>query len=115
MIKLAIKLTIAALLANATWRVGSAYADYYRFTDAVQQVTQYRGSKTDDQIHDRVFELAATYDIPVTDENLTVVRRDNHTIVEGSYKLPIDLLPRYKYLWPFTVHVDTFVIDGAAR
>jgi hypothetical protein len=108
-IKVAIRLAIVAFLANATWRLGTAYAKHYRFTDAVRQTTQFRGDKTDDQVHDRVFELAASHDIPVSDENLTVTRQENHTIVEGAYREAIDLFPGFTYKWPFTVHIDTFI------
>jgi hypothetical protein len=112
-LKLAIKLTIVAIIANATWRVGSAYAKHYRFVDSVQQVTQFRANKPDDEIHDRVFELAAQYDIPVTDQNLTITHRSQHTIVDGSYEQLLDLLPGFRYSWPFTVHVDVFATPGA--
>lgn len=110
--KAIVKLALVALVANATWRVGSAYASHYKFTDAVQQATQYRGEKTDDQIHDRVFELAAQYDIPVSDDNLAVRREESHTIVEGSYKQTIQLFPGFKYDWPFKVHIDTFTLGA---
>jgi hypothetical protein len=110
-VKAVIRLAIVAALANATWRVGTAYMKHYRFIDAVTQTTQFRGGKTDEQIHDRVFELAAAHDIPVTGDDLSVSRRENHTIVEGTYRRPIDLLPGFKYEWPFTVHVDTFVMQ----
>jgi hypothetical protein len=101
-----------AILANGTWRVGTSYAKHYRFTDAVRQATQFRGHKSDLEVHDRVFDLAATHDIPVTDDNLTVTREEHHTIVRGAYTRPIELLPGFKYEWPFTVDVDTFVVDG---
>jgi hypothetical protein len=108
-IKFVVKLAIVALIANATWRVGSAYATHYRFTDAVQATTQFRAQKTDEQIHARILELASQYDIPVTDESLTVRRAANgHTIVDGAYAKPIDLAPGFTYRWPFTLHVDTF-------
>lgn len=106
--KTLLKLAIVALVANATWRVGSAYLKYYRFTDAVQETTQYRGAKTDAEIHDRVFDLANQYDIPVTDDGLAISRSAAHTIVDGSYKQPIDLFPGFTYQWPFTVHIDTY-------
>jgi hypothetical protein len=110
-IKLAIKLAIVALLANATWRVGSAYATHYRFADAVQATTQFRGQRTDEQIHDRIVDLASQYDVPVSEGSLTVKRDPNsHTIVEGSYKKPIELVPGFTYHWPFTFHVDTFAM-----
>lgn len=107
--KVVIKLLIAALIANGTWRVGSAYSAYYKFKDAVADTTQHRGDKTDVQLRERVFELANQYDIPIN-ENLTVTRKDDHTIVEGSFTRPIDILPGFTYGWPFTVHVDTYTI-----
>jgi hypothetical protein len=113
-IKLAIRLAIVALLANGTWRVGTVYAQHYRFKDAVTQTTQFRGSKSDEQIRERIFELAATYDIPLGDDSLTVTQRDNHTIVDCSYKRAIELFPGITYAWPFTVHVDTFIIKPRA-
>lgn len=111
MIKSLIKLALAAIIANAAWRVGSAYLNYYRFTDAVQQLTHYRGDKTDAEIHDRVFNLASQYDINVTDDTLTIQREEARTIVDGAYKKPIEFLPNMIYEWPFTVHVDTPIVD----
>jgi len=110
--KVLIKLLIVALIANGTWRVGTAYMSYYKFKDAVRETTQHRGTKSDAQIHDRVFELANEYDIPVTDENLTIIRQEDHTIVDGSYIQPIDIVPTFRYNWPFKVHIDTFVDGG---
>jgi hypothetical protein len=112
--KIVIKLVIVAIIANATWRAGSAYAKHYRFVDAVQQATQFRAKQSDDEIHDRVFELAEQYDIPVTDENLKITHENLHTIVDGSYTRKLDLFPGFKYPWPFTVHVDVFAMVGSA-
>jgi hypothetical protein len=110
--KLLIKLVIVALIANATYRVGNAYLNFYRFKDAVREITQHRGTKSDEQIHDKVFQLANEYDIPVTDDTLKVTTRDNHTVVEGTYVRTLELVPTFKYDWKFDVHVDTFVVDG---
>ena len=76
----------------------------------MQQVAQFRGNKVDAEIHDTVFQLATEYGIPVTDENLTISFVSQHTMVKGSYKMSIDLLPGFKQSWPFTVDVD--VISG---
>ena len=111
MIRLVIKLAIVGLIANAAWRIGGAYLNHYRFTDAVQEATHYRGQKSDTQIHDRVFELASQHDIPVTDDTLSVRREENHTIVDGAYKQPIEMVPGFVYDWPFTIHIDTPVVD----
>jgi hypothetical protein len=110
--KLLFKLLIAALLANATWRVGTEYLSYYRFKDAVRETTAHRGTKTDEQIHDHVFQLVNEYGIPATDEDLKITRRDNHTIVEGSYVKAVEVVPTFKYNLHFDVYIDTFVVEG---
>jgi hypothetical protein len=40
------------------------------------------------------------------------IRRDdlNHTIIDGSYTQPVDVVPGYRYLCPFTWHVDVFTV-----
>ncbi len=65
MIKLAIKLAIAALIANAAWQAGRTFAAHYQFRDEVRQAALIRG-QTDAQLQQRVLELAANYDIPLT-------------------------------------------------
>ena len=111
MIKSLIKLGLVVLIANATWRVGNAYLSHYRFIDDVQQLTHYRGDKSDAEIHDRIFVLASQHDIAVTDETLTIQREENRTIVDGAYKKSIEFLPRVIYDWPFTIHVDMPIVD----
>ena len=111
MIRSIIKLALAAFLANAAWRVGNAYLSHYRFTDGVQQLTHYRGDKSDTEIHDRIFALASQYDIAVTDETLTIERQDNRTVVDGSYTKSIEFIPRVVYEWPFKLHIDTPIVD----
>jgi hypothetical protein len=110
MIKLVIKLAIAALLANAAWRVGSAYADYYKFKDAVQQTTQFGPERSDAELRDRILELAAQYDVPLAEDGFSVERSENHTIVDGGFATPIEVVPGFERPWPFTFHVDTFTI-----
>ena len=107
MIKLILKLAVVALLANASWRVGSAYVAHYKFEDSVQQAALFRGSQTDDVLRRRVFEIASDYDIPVTDDELTLTTSEHHTVIDGGYTRIIELVPGYKYPWEFTFHVDT--------
>lgn len=110
MFRLIVKLAIAALLANAAWRIGSAYASFYRFKDAVEQTTQYGPPQSDDQLRARILELSAQYDLPLAEDALSVRRELNHTIVDGSIARPIEVVPGYTRPWPFTFHVDTFVV-----
>jgi hypothetical protein len=110
MIRTVIKLAFVALLANAAWQLFNAYWPYYKFSDAVRATAQYRGQKTDAQVRERILELAAQFDIPISDDNLTVRLDDTHTIVEAAYVQPVALAPGYTYQWPFSVHVDTIPV-----
>jgi hypothetical protein len=107
-IKTIIKLALAAIIAHAVWQLFVVYSAHYRFRDSVNSTTQFRGDLSDEQLHDRIFELASQFDVPVTDETLTIRRLENHTIVESSYIRPVNLFPGFTYKWPFTLKVDTF-------
>jgi hypothetical protein len=108
--KTLLKLALVALVANATWRIGTAYVSHYRFKDSVQSTAQFRGRKSDQQIRDRILELAGEFDVPVTEQSLTLRADEHHTIVDASYERPIDILPGFTYPWRFTVHIDTFTM-----
>jgi hypothetical protein len=108
LIKLIIKLAIVGLLANGAFHVLSAYLAYYKFTDAVQQTTQFGGEKSLDALRARVVELAGQYDLPIGQNDFTLTRESFHTVVDGSYTRTIDLVPGYSRPWRFTFHTDTF-------
>jgi hypothetical protein len=110
-IKTILKLAIVALLANATWQAINAAWPHYKFQDAVRSTAEYRGDRSDAQLHARILELAANYDVPLDGDALTVRRHESRTVVEASYVRAVDLVPGYTYRWPFTVHVDTVSIE----
>ena len=81
MLRTLIKLALVALLINASWQLFSVYWSHFKFVDAVQSLTQFRGDKSDDQIRNRILELAGEFDVPVSDENLTLQGTRIHTVV----------------------------------
>ena len=93
MIKTFVRLAIVALLANAAWQIFTVYWAHFKFTDAVETTTQFRGDKTDAQLRERILELAAQFDVPISDENLTIQVVDNHTVVDTSYTRPVEFVP----------------------
>jgi hypothetical protein len=113
-VKTLLKLVIVALLANALWRVGSAYATFYKFTDAINGAATEPG-RTDEQLKDRIVELAGNYDVPLDADAVTIVRAENHTRVDAAYKKRVAVLPGYEYAWPFTISVDAYVIVPPTR
>lgn len=114
MIKAVVKLALAAFVANATWRIGSAYVQFAKFEDATTQAAQYSADKNPADLRLRVLDLATQYDLPLNEEALSVQRDEqHHTLVDASYRMPIQLLPGYRYSWPFRMHVDVFSIPAA--
>jgi hypothetical protein len=107
-----IKLAIVAVLINGAWQVFNAYWPFYKFKDAVNFTTQFRGDKSDEQVRAKILELATQFDVPVNDDNLVIRREEKHTIVDASYKRDIVFVPGVKYSWPFTLHTDTFTYQA---
>lgn len=113
MLKLLVKLALAAVIANGVWRLGSVYLTHYRFTDSLEETLLFGSRKSQSELQQRVFDLASQYDIPLVEESVSVRRDDRgHTVVDGSYVQPVDLLPWYRYQWPFVVHVDVFSAEA---
>lgn len=113
MIKTLVKLAVVALIANASWRLFTVYSAHWKFVDAVEYTTQYRGDMSDEQVRERLLELAAQFDIPVTEESLLLTHESTHTIVDTKYARDVEVLPGVVYSWPFKLHVDTFMLQGA--
>ena len=108
--KTLIKLIIAALVLHATWRAGMVYFRHYQFKDGVQQTAQFAGTRSETALHDRVLELAKELEVPLDADRITVRRQDNHTLIDATYNVRIELLPRYYYPWELKVNVDAFTI-----
>jgi hypothetical protein len=108
LIKLGIKLGIAAIVVNATWHVYLAYSAHYKFRDSVEHAAQIRGNQTDDELRDAMVDLAAENDIPIAPEEIVVKREGISTLVKAEYKRDIDLLPGRPYPWSFSFQVSTY-------
>jgi hypothetical protein len=110
MIKLAIKLAVAALIANAAWQAGQVFAAHYQFRDEVRQAALVRG-QSDAQLQQRVMELAANRDIPLSEDAFTIRREERHVFVRGAYDRMVPLAPRLDYPWRFEFDIDAYIID----
>ena len=111
--KVLLKLAIVALLANATWHLWGVYAAHFKFKDAVQSASQFNGTRSEQELQSRILELAAQYDVPVTETTFTLHREQNHTIIDGAYVRPVEFLPGFRFPVTFKWHVDTFTMTGA--
>ena len=110
MLRLLLKLVIAALIANAVWRAGSAYLTFYRFKDAVTEAAQYSKVKSPDDLRQRILDLASDYGVQLAEGEVTVRLQDNHTLIDASYTQGVDLFPGFRYQWPFSFNIDSLGI-----
>jgi len=112
-LKLIVKLAAVWLVGAATYHVGSAYLQFYQFKDAATELAQFAGDRPVAELRRRVLDLASQYDIPLEEGALRVRRDDrHHTYIDGDYEAPIDLLPRYQYPWPFSLHIDVLTLNA---
>jgi hypothetical protein len=111
MIRLLLKLVVAALLANATWHAFIVYAPHYRFKDGAQYAAQFRGDSSDEVLRDKILSLAAQFDVPVTEDNVSVSHVGQHTTVQVSYVTSIELVPGFKRPWPLSFGVDVLTLN----
>jgi hypothetical protein len=100
-LKLFVKLAVVALLANAAYRIGLEYLTYVKFRDAVRDAATYK-TNDDDDLRKRIMDLAGDYDIPLSQDAVTIRREDRQVMVDGSYHKPIEVVPTFRFDWPFT-------------
>lgn len=113
-VRLVVKLALAALVANAVLKVGTAYATFYRFKDSVAEAAQFSGAKTDEHVRQRIIAIASDYEVPLAENDFTV-RKENHRIyVDGTYTQLVEMFPRFRRPWTFTWHVEAIVFEGPA-
>jgi hypothetical protein len=113
-VKTIIKLIVVAILANALWRVGTAYTAFYKFKDAVTEAAS-QGESTEEELRQKIVELASTYDLPRAAEDVTVTRDVHHTAIRGAYKQGIAMFPGFEYQWPFNIDLDAYPIAPPTR
>jgi hypothetical protein len=104
-IKLLLKLAIVALLANAAYHIGSEYLTYIKFRDAIRDAAIFK-AKNDAELMTRIMDLAAQYEIPLDEENVTIQRQERRVSVEGWYDKPIEVAPNYQYPWHFGLSLE---------
>jgi hypothetical protein len=109
--KLLIKLAITALLANAVFRVGTQYITHYQFRDSIREAAMYQ-AKTEDELRDRILEIAATYGLPQGAGDISVSRNGRQWTTSGTYTKKIEIVPTFPYDWKFDWDVDAFVSDA---
>ena len=101
-----VRLAIVLLIAHALYRSVPVYIHYYQFKDAVEEVALFAKDRTDTELVDRVMVLAERYQIPIEREAVQVSRDKLMTYITLQYEQPIEWVPTYKRIMPFSVSVE---------
>ena len=106
--KTLIQIVVAFVLLTGAVQGGRAAVKHYSFVDAIQEAMLFAGSRNEDQIAEKVLELAGDYQIPLDPNKVTVERLPYQINIEAPYTDQVNLLPGvYTRSWDFdtTVHV----------
>jgi hypothetical protein len=109
--KTLIKLLVVVLVLNAVYRVGSAYWTHYKFQDSIQQMAQFSEHAAPEELRAKILEQAGTLGVPIESENLTVNRGNRRIEIDGRYVRDLELFPRFKRRWDFTIHVNVLTLS----
>ena len=99
MVKRLIELLILAAFVYAGWHAGTAYVNYYQFKDALNELAIFAGRSSEDDLKQRVIQLAGKYDIPLDPEAVVVHTDAEVTQISAPYTARVKLLPNYSFDW----------------
>ena len=104
-----IKLAIVALIVHAAWRAGSAYWVFYHFEDAIQEVAQFGGGSTDEELRAKVMKTATDMEVPLRSDGIEIRKTQAKLFIDATYDTRLQLLPRYYYPWTFKASVSAWI------
>ena len=107
-----IRFAIVALLLWAVWHIGAAMWQQFQFQDEVKQVAQFGADRDEATLRNAVMEAATKLEVPLEAERVNVRKQGDHVYIDLAYTVPVEILPRYRYPWTFTVSAEGWFVPG---
>jgi hypothetical protein len=111
--KTLIKLLVAAVVVNATFRCGSVALKYYQFKDETQQMILFGQGASVTDLTRQILGEAMKREVPLDEEGVEVSREGARTVAEISYTESIEVFPRYFYPMDFSFSAEAYGVAGA--
>ena len=108
------KLGIVLLLANALFRFVPPYWRNHEFQSEVRHASLKWRNLSDAAVMEDVLSVAASHNLPITAQNVTIQRDRDRLRLRVAYDVPIELLPSMSRPWTFTSNADAEVLRRAA-
>jgi hypothetical protein len=95
-------LVVVVAVGHVLWKVVPVKIRTSEFYDVMQEQASFGSIKSEQQIQYEILRRAQELQIPVTKENLKIIRARESLTVEAHYTIPIELFGgAYKYVWRF--------------
>jgi hypothetical protein len=107
-----VRYAIAAALLWAAWHVGSAQWQQFVFEDDLKQIAQFGSDRDEEAIRTAAMEAAVNRRVPLSPDRLQVRKQAERVYITASYTAQIEVLPRYRYPWVFTVSAEGWFVPG---
>ena len=107
-----ITLVIVVIVLNATTRGGTAAWKYYQLKDAAQEIVVFGAFTPTSELQQQVLDKAYKLEIPMTANQVNVMRDGQRTVIEASYIQPVEFFPRYEYPISFRFMVEGLYVGG---
>jgi hypothetical protein len=110
--KTILKLAVTAVVLTVLFQATRAAIRHYVFVDALQEALLFVGNRTEDELVERVMQIAGDHEIPLDQGNVSVRREPFRVVVDAAYTANINLLPGvYRRDWPFDASVSVRLLD----
>ena len=104
-------LLIVAALLWAGFHTVPVYLRYFQFDEAVEEVARFAGTRSEEEVRQRVLELADEYEVPLAAEDLVVQKIRGNTEIALAYVERVEVLPTWFYDWQFDVQTPSWGAD----
>jgi hypothetical protein len=110
------KIVITIAILTACFQSARYYFNNFQFEDAAQQRLLFETRASDAEVVTLMMRLAAEYQLPLQEENISVRMVGQDRVVEMEYTENVPLLPGvFTYPWKFTPRTSTRMLSGISR
>jgi hypothetical protein len=106
MLRTIIRLALVALVVHAAVKTVPVFWHHVKFRDAVEEMAMFSAKRSENDVLERVMQIANRLDVPLQRENVKVRKQRNITFVDASYTAQLEYFPNRFYPWDFKVNVE---------
>lgn len=105
MVRNVIRLVVVVLVVHAAVKIGPIFWTHFKFRDSVHDLAMFSVKRTEREVLERVMDIAARMDVPLSRDDVSVRKDKQTTIVAASYRAQLEYFPKRYYPWDFSFEV----------